>query len=151
MSECDHITKVLAWGLDRNGGDIKEVPVQYGCTKCDATSDKPLSNGQVVKVIDHSDCANNPCFGCKAKSLQLNTGDANHQKAMSNKKWDGELNAYRQARSEGIQPAGTSMAAITEARRASEAMGKAYDADVMPSTTTITKESVKSLSEVGVI
>ena len=91
------------------------------------------------------------CFGCKAKGLQLNTGDASSQKIMSNKKWDGELNEYRRARSQGIQPAGTTMAAIQEAYRASETMGKAYDADVMPPAQSIQKESVSSLKDAGAI
>ena len=33
------------------------------------------------------------CFGCKVIGLQMSPGDASSQKAMSNKKWDGELNA----------------------------------------------------------
>lgn len=149
MSECDHVTKVVDFQSKLVDGDVIESVKTWGCTKCPATSDKPFPSVDVF--IDHSDCDKNPCFGHKAKGLQLNTGDANSQKSMSNKKWDGELNAYRQARAEGIQPAGTSMAAITEARRASEAMGSAYDADVMPATTAITKESVSSLKEVGII
>lgn len=70
---------------------------------------------------------------------------------MSNKKWDGELNEYRKARAQGIQPAGTTMAAIQEAYRASEVMGKAYDADTMTKADTITKQSVSSLKEAGAI
>jgi hypothetical protein len=47
----------------------------------------------------------------------------------------GELNAYRDARSQGIQPAGTSMKQIQEAHKASEVLNKPYDANTMPSTT----------------
>lgn len=91
------------------------------------------------------------CFGCKALGLQMNAGDASSQKQTSNKKWEGELEAYRSARAQGIQPAGTSMKKIQEARRASDAMGKAYDANTMPSTNLIQNKTVSKLSEVGAI
>ena len=45
------------------------------------------------------------------------------------KKWDGELAAYRAARAEGIQPDGTRMHQITEARKLSDAAGAAYGRD----------------------
>ena len=91
------------------------------------------------------------CFGCKVLGLQMSPGDASSQKAMSNKRWDGELDAYRQARAEGIQPAGTSMAKIQEARRASEALGKAYDSNTMPSSNLIKNNTVSKLKEVGLV
>jgi hypothetical protein len=91
------------------------------------------------------------CFGCKVLTLQMNTGDASSQKQTSNKKWEGELDAYRQARADGIQPAGTTMKKIQEARRASEAMGSAYDANTMPSTKLIQNKTVSKLKEVGAI
>jgi len=91
------------------------------------------------------------CFGCKVMSLQMNPGDAGSSKGMSNKKWDKELNAYSEARADGIQPAGTSMAKIREARRASEAMGVAYQADTMPSTNLIQNNTVSKLKEVGLV
>lgn len=152
--ECDHIQKIVEWEYFLEDGDVKSKIKTWGCTKCDILSENELYDMNEIHLvkIDHTKCGGpDKCFGCKAAGLQLNTGDANSQKGMSNKKWDGELNAYRQARSEGIQPAGTSMAAITEARRASEAMGKAYDADTMPATTAITKESASSLKEMGVV
>jgi hypothetical protein len=70
---------------------------------------------------------------------------------MTNKKWEGELNAYREARAQGIQPAGTSMKAINEARRASDVMGKAFDANTIGSSEIIQKNTVEKLTEVGVI
>jgi hypothetical protein len=152
--ECDHIQKLVEFEYWLEDGDVKSRVKTYGCTKCDILSDTELydiEQRHLVKV-DHTKCGGpDICFGCKAASLQLNTGDANHQKGMSNKKWDGELNAYRQARSEGIQPSGTSMKAITEARKASEVMGKAYDGDTMGPASSITKESVSTLKEVGAI
>jgi hypothetical protein len=81
----------------------------------------------------------------------MNAGDASSQKQTSNKKWEGELEAYRRARSEGIQPSGTSMKKIQEARRASDAMGKAYDANTMPNTNLIQNKTVAKLNEVGAI
>ena len=91
------------------------------------------------------------CFGCKVLGLQMSPGDASSQKAMSNKRWDGELDAYRQARADGIQPAGTSMEKIQEARRASDAMGKAYDSNTMPNTNLIQNNTVSKLKEVGLV
>lgn len=91
------------------------------------------------------------CFGCKIIGLQINTGDASSQKVMSNKKWDGELDAYRAARAQGIQPEGTGMAAIKSAITASEAMGKAYNANDMTSAKFINKKSISTLTEAGAI
>lgn len=68
------------------------------------------------------------CFGCKAIGLSLSTGDANSKASMAQSKWDKELDAYKDARSQGIQPAGTSMRKIREAVEISNATGKAYDA-----------------------
>ena len=89
------------------------------------------------------------CFGCKIMGLELGTGDANSDKGMSNKKWDGELNAYSAARAEGIQPAGTRMGQIIEAEKASETLGKAYDAGTMPAAKTIDKSTASVMKEVG--
>jgi hypothetical protein len=91
------------------------------------------------------------CFGCKILGLQMNPGDASSQKHTSNKKWDSELNAYREARDQGIQPAGTSMEKIQEARRASDVMGKAFDANTMGSSEIIQNKTVSKLKEVGAI
>jgi len=65
----------------------------------------------------------------RASNLEFSTGDANNKKAMPEKKWNAELEAYRNARAQGIQPAGTSMAKIREAVEASNAVGKAFDAN----------------------
>jgi hypothetical protein len=58
----------------------------------------------------------------------MSTGDANNKKAMSDKKWNAELKAYKDARSQGIQPSGTSMKKIQEAVDISNKTGKAYGA-----------------------
>lgn len=51
-------------------------------------------------------------------------GDASAQR-----KWDGELEAYRRARKEGIRPDGTRMRKIEEAVRLSDEAGAAYGRD----------------------
>lgn len=45
------------------------------------------------------------------------------------KKWDRELDSYRSARKEGIQPDGTTTKKIDEARRLSDKAGAAYGRD----------------------
>jgi len=61
-----------------------------------------------------------------ARGLQLNTG---LDLSLSQKKWDAELSAYRSARSQGIQPDGTTMPKIQRALEYSDATGVAYGAD----------------------
>jgi hypothetical protein len=48
---------------------------------------------------------------------------------MSQKKWDKELDLYRSARKQGIQPAGTSTRQVQKAIDDSNKVGKAYDAN----------------------
>ena len=146
MTYCNHISRVKTWGFSENH-DFKVT--EYDCLLCGLTSPVPFKEEENID-IDHVDC-DDDCFGCKVRTLQLNTGDANSSKVMSNKKWHGELDAYREARDQGIQPEGTSMDAIQKAVKASEAMGKAYDANTMTSARFIDKKSVNDLSEVGVI
>lgn len=45
------------------------------------------------------------------------------------KKWDAELDRYRQARKQGIKPDGTKMAKVIEAERLSDQRGAAYGRD----------------------
>lgn len=90
------------------------------------------------------------CFGCKGLTLVLSTGDANSSKTMPSKKWNAELSAYKEARKQGIQPAGTSMKKINEAVKASETLGKAYDANKMPPTKAINKRTAAIMKEVGI-
>ena len=68
------------------------------------------------------------CFGCKISTLELGVGDANSKVSMSTTKWDAELKAYKDARAQGIQPAGTSMKQIQKAVEISNKTGKAYGA-----------------------
>ena len=147
MTHCLHISRVKEWGFNDNHDFIASL---WDCVLCGIESPTPFREEEKVS-IDHTHCNSDPCFGCKAKGLQLNTGDANSSKVMNNKKWNGELNAYRAARAQGVQPEGTSMAAVENAMKASEAMGKAYDANDMTSAKFINKESVSTLSEAGAI
>jgi hypothetical protein len=125
MNQCDHISKVIKWGFDKNH-DFKAT--LWGCTNCEATSKKPFKTTEAF--VDHSKCDYDPCFGCKAKGLQLSTGDAAGNKAMPAKKWNKELNMYREARRQGIQPAGTTEKAVRDALEKSDKAGKAYNANV---------------------
>lgn len=87
------------------------------------------------------------CFGCKASTLELGTGDA--ARDIPDKKWNAELQAYRDARAQGMQPAGTSMAHIESAYTASETLGKAYNSETMPKAHQITKKTAEVMKEVG--
>ena len=89
------------------------------------------------------------CFGCKGLSIQMNSGDADSRRTIPNKKFNAELNAYKEARAQGIQPNGTSMAKIQEAVKASEALGKPYNAEKMPPAKHINKKTAAIMKEIG--
>ena len=125
MTNCDHISKVLDWDYKLIDGKVKEYASKYGCTKCDATNDKPFPSQDVF--IDHSNCAEEPCFGCKAKYLQLNTGDANGRPIMTTRAHDKELGSYFDAVRQGIEPISTKKKDIDDAVRVSNEAGKAFD------------------------
>ena len=149
QSDCDHITKVVEWGYNLIDGDMVSHVALYGCTKCNETSNVPFVSDD-FKQVDHTKCGGPfECFGCKAKGLQLNTGDAGRD--IPDKKWNSELGAYREARQQGIQPAGTRMKDIEEAHKASENLGQAYDADSMPKAKDITPKAVEVMKEIGQI
>jgi hypothetical protein len=102
-----------------------------------------------MKHWEHHPVPVEGCFGCKGLGLQMNTGDA--KRDIPDKKWNSELEAYRSAREQGIQPAGTSMRHIQQAHKASEVLGKAYNADVMPKATDITPKAAAIMKEIGQI
>lgn len=89
------------------------------------------------------------CFGCKASTLELGTGDA--ARDIPDKKWNSELQAYRDAKSQGIQPGGTTMAHVEAAYTASETMGKAYNSEKMPKAHKIDKKTAEVMKEIGQI
>jgi hypothetical protein len=88
------------------------------------------------------------CFGCKAGTLELNTGDANARAAMPKRKWENELVRYKEARKQGIQPAGTTMEKIVAAEKASENLGRAYNAEKDPNAKNIDKKTANAINEV---
>ena len=124
---CDHIGKVVKWGVD---ADTNLVPALWGCTLCDEVSDKMLESESYYSVHEHTKYVDG-CFACKIHTLQLTTGDASGNMVASgwtNKKWEGELQLYRDARAQGIQPSGTSTKKIQAALAISDKTGTAYDA-----------------------
>jgi hypothetical protein len=87
------------------------------------------------------------CFGCKALTLEMNAGDA--KRDIPDKKWNAELQAYRDARAQGIQPNSTKMADIVEAHKASEVLGRAYNGDSMPKANKINNGVAEVMKEIG--
>lgn len=61
------------------------------------------------------------CMRSKNLNLNPNLMDTGRSKA-----WDNELQLYRDARAQGIQPAGTTTAKIREAEEISQRTGQAY-------------------------
>jgi hypothetical protein len=88
------------------------------------------------------------CFGCKITTLELGTGDANSRAAMPKRKWESELVRYKEARNQGIQPAGTTMDKIIAAEKASENLGRAYNAEKDPNAKSIDKRTANAINEV---
>jgi len=144
MTNCNHISRVKEWGFDE-AHNFRVT--KYDCLLCELTSPFPFKDEENID-IDHTGCGDD-CFGCKVKTLELNTGDANSNKNMSNKKFNSELNAYKEARRQGIQPSGTSMTKIEQAYKASENLGKAYKGDAMPDASKIDKSLAKTINELG--
>lgn len=141
--DCDHVSKVVEWGFD---GKRNFMVALWGCLHCDQTSDKPFLGEEEI-AVDHSNCHIDPCFGCKAKSLQLNAGDATRD--ISDKSWNAKLAKYRQARADGIQPGGTSEHFVEAAYQASETLGKAYDGNTMAPAHKITAGVSSVMKEIG--
>ena len=96
------------------------------------------------------------CFGCKIQLLELNAGDARGAVIASGttqKKWNSELEAYRSARAQGIQPNGTKRKQIEAAHNASEKLGTAYDGNTMVQARKIdtkTATVMRELKEAGI-
>lgn len=94
------------------------------------------------------------CFGCKVMTLQLSPGDAASNiiaSGTTQKKWDSELQFYRDARAQGVQPESTNRKAVEKALKASEELNKPYDAGTMPKSQYINKETVAVMKEIGQI
>lgn len=142
--KCSHLSRVTEWGFTP---DHDFVATMYDCVLCGEKSPIPFKDDERVS-IDHTQC-DEDCFGCKAKGLQLNTGDA--KRDIPDKKWTSELKAYKDARAQGIQPSGTTRAHVEQAYKASETLGQAYDADSMPKAKDITPTAVEVMKEIGQI
>jgi len=140
--EHQHISKVLEWGFT---AEHNFEATLWGCVLCDVTADKPFEYEDIS--IDHTAC-DEDCFCCKAKGLQLNTGDS--ARDIPDKKWNAELAAYRDAKAQGIQPGGTTMAHVEAAYTASENLGKAYNSETMPKAHQIDKKTAEVMKEVGI-
>jgi hypothetical protein len=154
--DCDHISKVIKEGYNLVDGQMHSVVFLWGCTKCDETSPEPLydmSASFVSVEFCEKDCE---CFGCKAKGLQMNAGDARgdvNASGTTQKKWNSELDAYRSARAQGIQPNGTKRKQIEAAHDASEKLGTAYDGGTMVQAQKLDKKTahvMKELKEAGI-
>ncbi len=69
------------------------------------------------------------CFMCKVSNVQMSAGDARSgliDNGWTKKSWQGELDAYKSARAQGIQPDSTKMADIKKAVDISNKTGHAY-------------------------
>lgn len=65
----------------------------------------------------------------KASNIQMNAGDASSgmiKSGWTNKKWDAELQAFRDAKAQGIQPKSTKMKDIRAAVEISNKTGVAF-------------------------
>lgn len=147
MSEHLHEAGPVEFKITPKG----EFAPYYTCIHCGVGSDMAFPSKPKEAGHEQHDSYVDGCIVCKALTLQVNTGDAGRAESMSAKKWDGELAAYREARRQGIQPAGTTMSAINKAKDASQKLGVAYNADSMPAAEKITKQTAKVMKETGVI
>jgi len=142
--EHEHKPKVTDWGFDEFQNWI---PVLYGCIDCDATFVQ-IPKEEEKLPHDHPEYVDG-CFACKIVTLELGVGDAHSGKTMTGRKWDGELQAYRDARRQGIQPAGTSARSVEDAVRASDNLGSAYNAESMAPAPVFTKSATKAMEKAG--
>lgn len=120
---CDHISKVLKWGVASNG-DFRVA--LWGCTNCDETFTEAPSHSEVAERVEHESSCD--CFGCKARTLKVAYSGIGGGDYTAQKKWDKNLDLYRQARAEGIQPKGTSERAVKAAIKQSDKTGTAFKA-----------------------
>ena len=70
-------------------------------------------------------------WGECARASRINVGWVQHLKGLDlgrEKKWNRELDAYADARRQGVQPAGTKLAQVEKAMQISDKVGRAFDA-----------------------
>lgn len=142
MIAHEHKSKIVEWGFDK---DYNYIAVLYGCTECPEIFTK-LPEVAEELPHEHEEYVDG-CFACKVRTLELSTGDAGRADRISDKKHTQELSKYREARAQGIQPAGTTSRQIDLAVQASEKLGRAYNAETMPPAQTITREKASTMNE----
>lgn len=97
------------------------------------------------KTKDHAswaECARaaNPTIAATANSAKRDNYDLTRK----------ELKSYKDARSAGIQPEGTTMDKINEAKAATKALGRPYNADSDPPARFIaTKKAAQYVNRIG--
>lgn len=124
---CSHITKVAKWGVDTSKPTAPLVPVLWGCTLCDETfSEPPIVEEEETVYVEHeSSCE---CFACRVRSIKVAYCGIGGGDATAQKQWDKNIDLYRKARSQGIQPTGTSQSKVMAAIKQSEKTGVAFKA-----------------------
>lgn len=143
LENCDHLSRVKEWGFS---DDHDFIATLWDCVHCGVESDTPFVDTKFVQ-IDHTNCTYDPCFGCKAKGLQLNTGDAG--RPIAERQWKANLKEYSDARKQGVQPQNTNVHAVRAAMEASSTLGRAYDANTMVRADKITKGVGEVMKAIG--
>ena len=69
------------------------------------------------------------CFACRVKSIKVAYCGIGGGDATAQRQWDRNLDLYRKARAEGIQPTGTSRSKVVAAMKQSDRTGKAFVAE----------------------
>ena len=144
----EHVGKVSGWGFDSG---MSWTANRWGCTGCDESFDSIPTSSSPVKGHFHTSFMDN-CFACKISTLQINAGDASSTRidSMPQRKWDRELQSYRDARDQGVQPEGTTTAKIESAMRASDKLGRAYDARSMMPAVKVSESAANLMNEAGI-
>lgn len=127
LSSCDHVAKVVSWSVDVSLPAAPLIVGVWGCTNCDELFTAPPESSSDWAEKDHSNC-DDTCFSCKARSLKVAYCGIGGGDATSQKKWDANLDAYRSAKAQGIQPKSTRASAIEAAIRQSDKTGTAFKA-----------------------
>ena len=67
---CDHILKVLTWGVDTSKPTAPLIPSLWGCTNCD----EQFTELPVVEEVEHERVEHDfmcECFACRVKSIKV--------------------------------------------------------------------------------
>ena len=124
---CDHIFKVLIWGVDTSKPTAPLIPSLWGCTNCDEQfTELPVVEEVERERVEHDFMCE--CFACRVKSIKVAYCGIGGGDATAQRQWDRNLDLYRKARAEGIQPTGTSKSKVMAAIRQSDKTGSAFKA-----------------------